>query len=82
MLYDPSGQVVALDPSSVTQRLTAIRNVESPSSGAWTINVNSTDEFDVLVKGTSSLDFQYTLVKPVETRHPGFFQVPEIPEIG
>ena len=82
VLYDPNGQVVALDPSSVTQRLTAIRNVESPSSGAWTINVNSTDEFDVLVKGTSSLDFQYSLLKRVKTLHPGLFEVPEKPKIG
>ena len=82
ILYGPQGQVVDPDPTSTTQSLTAISKVTSPSSGTWTINVYSTDEFDVLVKGASSLDFQYTLVKPIETNHPGLFTIPEKPKIG
>ncbi|XP_065827110.1 von Willebrand factor A domain-containing protein 7-like [Oscarella lobularis] len=84
-LTKPNGQAPALEQDDVAQTgNAAFAVVHSPDRGSWTVQViNTESRFDLLVKGTSSLNFVPSLVQAnFNTSHPGMFPILGQPRIG
>jgi uncharacterized protein YhfF len=86
VLTRPNGTIVAAgDPGVTMQSLSTgtLVAIEAPAVGSWTLSVNGTSEYSVVVKGNTSLSIDaFRFVEHVDSVHPGFFDIDGQPLAG